>query len=421
MASAVNNNEPELLSRQIQNQLNHNRVTMTMTGCSVLSTILGAKLTMPRTNFLSLVSSVIIVLILLAAMRSSHMITLADDTSAPPLDLSSLANIASSIGSNPQIMGLVTSFLNQNSKQSSASSAGSLNPLLTSGSQTNSDYNNDQDVSSSSQDNQFAQSNKKLDSLKKEASSINSPPSGGNVQIINASPSQANPNSLNGLMSLLPSVLPGLSGIMNKPAKSLTEASPQSFPPPPLQPQSPTATSTVNSPSLPLTPPVTQATNQNTAQSIVNQILTAYASGQIPNELIQLGLSGKVPPQIIELALSGQVPPQIIQMIITGQVPMSTINAFLATMQGSNSNNNIPPVSNQPAQTAATTKSQSPGITRVIFEALFNRSSKSNDGTSSSSGIKVPTILGPVAIPNVRKIGQFVGGTITNVASMIPF
>jgi len=186
-------------------------------------------------------------------------------------------------------------------------------------------------------------------------------------------------------------------------------------------------------------PPIQQPAGANPAQAVINQVLSAYAAGQIPNELIQLGLSGRVPPQIIELALSGQVPPQLIQMVITGQIPMTTINAFLNAMQASASNAGPSPqqmpVQTQPMSRAGPMNPQgffgdgfsSTGLfstTKALFEALFGLNR--NKQNQQQQGVSVPTLLGTIplkmpSMPNVRSLGQMVGGTITNVASMIPF
>lgn len=67
--------------------------------------------------------------------------------------------------------------------------------------------------------------------------------------------------------------------------------------------------------------------------------------------------------------------------------------------------------------------------TRTVLEALFSNSGRwASQQKSDPPSIKVPTILGPIpvqlpttALSNMRRFGQLVGGTITNVASMIPY
>lgn len=136
-----------------------------------------------------------------------------------------------------------------------------------------------------------------------------------------------------------------------------------------------------------------------------------------------------MPPQIIELALSGQVPIEMINMVIKGQIPMQTINAFLSAIQQMQQQPASAPTSSSTGSGAAAAggKPSTPGVfaaTRALFEALFGLNNRNKD--PSKPGITVPTLIGPIplkmpSLPNVRSIGQMVGGTITNFSSMIPF
>lgn len=340
----------------------------------------------------------------------------ADDSQA--LDMNALASLASNLGSNPQIMNIVSNLFNQNGQK--PSTGGNFAGL------SSTEFGvQDQEPTSLVQEAPSAIqpiSNEQAKRVVKPEPVAPAAPSSQTATTAKKDP--AGSNGLGSLMALLPSVLPNLNlGALfgNKAAASATSTPPAAAP---VAPQTnPPQAIQANSAS----PSQSQANNPaggGSAQTVINQILSAYASGQIPNELIQLALSGKVPPQIIELALSGQVPPQLMQMIITGQVPMPTINAFLGTMQTASA-----PQQTQSATPATSSSLSSTGpkatiggitsTTRAIFEALF-KSAVSNSGGST---IKVPTLLGPVPIPvpNVRRIGQMVGGTITNVSSLIPF
>lgn len=452
---------------------------------SKLKSIITPPESTTRTNYFSLYYPTrllylfnLLLYITLISSTKEQFATADDSGAAPQFDIGALASIASNIGSNPQIMGLVSSLFNQNASQKQTGSLSNSNgpnttplqpqqqalqlnaadaPLVSS--------STDQDTSA----NPFVQ-----DSLSNQASGNDSPLRRGlqnKQQLISVGAQQNDPsskanagaassppsNALSGIMSMLPSVLPnlnlgGLGSLLGQAGLSKTHSSSSTSPTSTSNPSSnfisissqtsspavaavasngsPT-TSAILPPSIPAT--MSQVTlPTNSAQSVINQVLTAYASGQIPNELIQLGLSGRVPSQIIELALSGQVPPQLIQMVITGQVPMSTINAFLATMQssptgsdqqqqqqsgGSRVRNSAP---SAPSSSSAHSNNHS-SATRSIFETLFGSLPLSS--SSSNASITVPTLLGPLPIPrpSVRKIGKMVGGTITNVASMIPF
>lgn len=387
-------------------------------------------------------------------------IVLADD--APGLDLNALASIASNLGSNPQILNLVTSFLNQNVQKPPSS-----NQMITNNpSETLSDpsTNYENNVSQQQQQQQQIQAPPQAQSDSSSiaqndtkrtnpvTSSVALTTVANNQQGATQSP-MANVNPLNGLMSLLPNILPGLNNLLvppkqqnnygqqqtsaqasigqtasaNQQTLSLSSANNNSTSSMTI-PSNIGSNSNTNSNTNTFTSHINSISNSNSnsAQSVINQVLSAYLSGQIPNELLQLGLSGRIPPQLIELALSGQVPAQMIQMVITGQVPISTINAFLATMQ---TNNNHASSSSHSSSTEQKSSSNNKyneqsaptfSLTKLIFEGLFNRFNVSNSRDSSNS-IKVPTLLGPVALPNMRRWGQIVGGTITNVASIIPF
>jgi len=350
----------------------------------------------------------------------------ADD--APALDMNALASIASTIGSNPQIMSMMSSFLSQNGQKSVSSQTSPTQPELVPEQEPN--------LMAQPETNQF-QAQVANEPLKRGMRFGEQPKSLGvvasNVQASSAIPASmpglanANASSLSSLISLLPSVMSNLNiaGLNNVDNQNKQAVSPRTGQEQSISAvQTSSTTQTITSPSQ--NPPTSPATN-SPAQSVINQVLVAYASGQIPNELIQLGLSGKVPPQIIELALSGQVPPQIIQMVITGQIPISTINAFLSSMQNNDSRTpRISSVSSRPESPASPSPAPSSNFsglslsstTRALFEALFSRNRR--DGQHS---LTVPTLMGqvPIQIPSARRIGQMVGGTITNVASMIPF
>lgn len=405
---------------------------------------------------------------------------LADDLSgSSPLDMGALANIASSLGSNPQVVNLVSSFLNQgNSAQRAATaSTTSLNlgepplPELEVGGGVIVPIPEDPATQATTQ----SQTNEVP--IRRGTKQVTSSAIQTSTNLQTQRPSSAPTNSLVGgnmgsLMSLLPNVMPSLnlSGLINNLVKQpnqvqhsipnatsgiATANSPQSQPDAQLQSQQqsvPQSNPSVLQQSAPTSLRTTSAKPQPTttqvtsAQSVINQVLTAYASSQIPNELIQLGLSGRVPPQIIELALSGQVPPQMIQMVVTGQVPMSTINAFLDTIKQPNEfasgsrTTRLGSVADQ-AQAPASQHQQQPAFnngvmstTRTLFEALFNKnhlnpkevlSSVTGNNQAGGLSLSLPTLLGPIPLsmpkfPTARRIGQLVGGTISSMASMIP-
>lgn len=397
---------------------------------------------------------------------ATHLLVRADDSAAAPaLDIGALASLASNLGSNPQIMNLVSSFLNPNGGQQKPS-VGSAN-TIGSGGGIQSDLGNASDLESNSidltsrqsgtgeplrrgtrpvmeQQQQQTQAKSIPDPMPDTVTqpeminTIQKPTSSSAISQSGATSAASSSNPLSGLMSMLPNVLSGMSGGsgggMN--LGSLTSL---------LGLNKPASTSTVSSSSrssdlesglgsksnVPAqstgTSVQTTSAGPISAQQVINQVLTAYASGQIPNELIQLSLSGRVPPQIIELALSGQVPMEMIKMVITGQVPMSTINTFLGAIQ--------PPqaalTTQQAGPRVSNQKVSNPGVfstTRSLFEALFGlgRFKDPNHPESNKSGINLPTLMGPIplkvpSLPNMRSIGQLVGGTITNFSSMIPF
>lgn len=407
--------------------------------------------------------------------------SLADDNAAG-FDLSSLATIASNIGSNPQIMNVVSSLLQPKPPSSTSPGAAIAAPaspatgvLTQTGADSAGAIELDQPLPAlppppppppvpsadegSAANEPLKRANRAPSQTVASPAPVpaNSPNPAGVAGPTDAgkpgapganhaaSGTALDANSLNGLMSLLPGVLPnlnlsGLAGLLNtsKIPPASNPSSPQA-PPPPSSSQS-------NAVVAARAGTADQAASGGpTAQSVINQVLTAYVSGQIPNELIQMALSGKVPSQIIELALSGQVPSPLLQMIITGQVPTSTIAAFLNSMQnsssssGSNNNNNNDNNSNNYGGSASASPQNPTGshastrgpfaTTRSILEALFSNSGRrSSQAKAEKPSIKVPTILGPVpvqlptgALSNVRRFGQLVGGTITNMASMIPY
>lgn len=366
----------------------------------------------------------------------------------PPIDLSALANIASSIGSNSQVMSMVSSLLNQGNSGAEpvpppdASALGATMAVAGTGpsvAQTSESIPNPgmpsrEDTPISDVPLRRGARQPELDTPAEGAAPISNsmlnqrsqPPQ----QPIQQFKLPALSGGLGNLVAMLPNVLPNLNlnGLLS------------SFVKPPVQPMaaSPNSASTLDQGipqqpassrmSAPILSNKYQAppTQPPSAQSVINQILTAYASGQIPNEIIQLGLSGRVPAQIIELALSGQIPPAMIQMIITGQVPMSTINAFLSAMQpqGESRRGSLDSqYSHQPRTQQFSFGGGVIGTTRALFEDLFKGSPK--EPGQSGSGLSVPTLLGPIPLsmpkfPTARRIGQLLGGTITNVASMIP-
>lgn len=430
----------------------------------------------------------------LSTIQQPFGIALADDSAAAPaFDMSALASLASNLGSNPQIMSMVSSLLNSNVPQKPGVGSLTVSPNGQADLTPQSGSTPDQDPNSIvQQDNGVALrrgarqemnsggpalANIQQQQQQQQAATVAAAPLNA------AQPAQGSSNSLNGLLSMMPSVLSSLTsggtgdgggsamasstgslGPLNnilglnkasvtsnnqqvlaqqQPISSIRsdipampENSNQSLPPSPPSPPPPP----------PPPPPAPQQQQQqqpgqstgggNPAQSVINQVLTAYASGQIPNELIQLGLSGRVPPQIIEMVLSGQVPPQIVQMVITGQVPMSTINTFLNTIQPNGSSSGALPQAVQSTTATNPTGTSSRGTTglatnmfattRALFEALFGLARNRDGQQNQQGGIVVPTLLGAIplrmpSMPNVRSLGQMVGGTITNVASMIPF
>lgn len=395
-----------------------------------------------------------------------------DSNAAPQFDLGALANIASSLGSNPQVVNLVSSFLNQGNS-GSGSGGQRATPSGVVGANTGEPPIPELDAggvivpipedptaapAASAQTNEAPVRR----GAKQLATGASQPSPNQPTQRPSVAP-VSNPigGNLGSLMSMLPNVMPnlnlgGLLGNLVKPpnqAQQATSAAPDQQVQPQPQPQQQqqqqqqpapqrqalaSSRSGLQSTSIKPQSTQTQATN---AQSVINQVLTAYASGQIPNELIQLGLSGRVPPQIIELALSGQVPPQMIQMVITGQVPMTTINTFLETIkqpaEAAGGSRMSKPIADQPQPPQSQHQQHQfgsgvLGTTRAVFEALFNKSHlnpkdvlPNGSNQSGGSSLSVPTLLGPIPLPmpkfpTARKIGQFVGGTISSMASMIP-
>ena len=397
---------------------------------------------------------------------------------APVLDLGALASLASNIGSNPQIMSMVSSLVAPKPSTGQQATSGVPSQQAdasapTSGVQSNQDTGQavvaqaDSSVALRRQPPQEPGNNGAAKTKQQQQQPPAQPQD---------SPQATSP--MNNLFSLVPNMLSSLSsgaggaaianlasslgplGNMLGLGKQPTQQAPvqqQQAQQQPAQQQPPSAPTSATG-QQPAAPAPEGATNQqqapgvvqgasigtaNPAQSVINQVLTAYISGQIPNELIQLGLSGRVPPQIIELALSGQVPSPIIQMIITGQVPMSTINTFLSTMQANGASGlSIPAAAGSAIGPAYKSVGRTPALesltgnvfstTRNLFESLFGlarlRPFDPNQPQQQQQGgaINVPTLLGsfPLRIPtlpNMRSLGQLVGGTISSVSSMIPF
>ena len=319
----------------------------------------------------------------------------------PMFDLSALANLANSLG-DPQIMSLVSNLLNPQRAPADP--------------QTNSNQQNKELITTAQKSGvQPNQEPAQVGPLRRDS---------GEQMTDQPKAVVVADNPLGSLLSKLPNLFPGLnlnnlSGLLGP---NKTNQSPQQppvatvasvkAPEPPGQSTQTAETTSVIIPKLmskqSIAPSGPANILNNPALSVVNQVVSAYIGGQIPIELILLGLSGKVPPQVVEMALSGRVPAEVIQMVITGQFPMSTINAFLNALQQQGPNRG--PMGNM----FYTTKS--------LFEALFGLNRKRVG--ESRSGLTVPTLLGPVRVPgmaNVRSFGQFVGGTISNVSSLIPF
>lgn len=371
-----------------------------------------------RINSLIKNLSIFVCIIYSLFLINVNFVVKANDNPSGNLDMNALANMASNLGAgNQQIMNAMTSMFNLNQQQQQ------------------------QQTNENQQQGQQAGVGVKRRTRFGTQDSINKPTS--------------QPISKNHLSSMM-SMIPGLSSFLNNQAKhqTTTTASPVTTTPQPsvsnplmlagfnLMPlatslmdltrfQSPFSfrffTNTTPKPINNNNDQSIQAdTNKNgatpvvkqTAQQVINQILTAYAKGQIPNEMVQLSLSGRVPPQIIELSLSGQVPPQVIQMVITGKVPMETINAFLDAMTSTENKS-----ASNSTQIFPGAQLLSQVSTKYIFESLFGKN-RNKDST-----LMVPTLLGavPVQIPsiptlsNVKKFGQIIGNTISNVAAMFPF
>lgn len=366
-------------------------------------------------------------------LLASGWLSAADD--AGGLDMNALASLASTLGSNPQIMSMVSGLFNQNSAKPSSSSgsgagANGLGGGFDAASAATAPVSSDQDSNQPG----VAPDAAGMPHITPRSSPVQQPRATKEASPIAAaapaSPTSGSSSSLSSLMSLLPALTQGGAKMPAIPqVPPAAAAASVAAAPPPLTASQPVAT-------FAQTPPAAQpaagaAAGGNPAQAVINQVLTAYASGQIPLEIIQLGLSGRVPPQIMELALSGQVPPQIVQMVITGQIPMSTINAFLGTMQPAASSRATSAAASDATAAATATGSGAAtastggagGIissTRALVEALFKPSA--NGGRK----IMVPTLLGPLPIqipniPSVRQFGQMVGSSITNMASMVPF
>lgn len=298
----------------------------------------------------------------------------ADDSNTPSSDMSALASLASSIGSNPQIMNFVSNLMNQKPTTVPQSEFGFLDsdqnsllpdaPLLI----TPSDQSKNEPL-------------KRVPRLKDEQDKDSSMSSG-----------QSRASPIGDLMSLASNVIPmmNISNMMSLwggTNKSLKTPNP------------------IGQPS-------------NSAQGVVNQVLNAYANGQIPNDLIQMALKGRIPPQIINLALSGQIPPQLIEMVITGQIPTSTIEVFLGSIQSPSDMS--PNGSNFPR--ASVLFGSNSGIfttTRTFFESLLGMKSQQR----SNRDVTIPTLFGPVLIqkPSIRRFGQLVGEGISSMASLLPF
>lgn len=404
-------------------------------------------------NVLNYNSLVICLLLSLCATIGTQIVEADETINIGGLDLNSLASIASSLGSNPQIMNMVSGFLQPKGSPATGASAGpsitgappassSAGALTQTGAELSGAVGEDQTptvpVQAAPADDGSGVSSNPLKRANQAAAAVSSPSSPAPAPTPSAS-EPAKPSAINraassstlaSLMSLLPSVLPNLN------LASLTSSlmSPQ-------QSGKSGAATPVASSSGTAGP---NAGGVPTAQSVINQVLTAYANGQIPSELIQMALSGKVPSQAFELALSGQVPTPLLQMILTGQVPTSTITAFLNSMQANNNQQARAASASGGPQQAGSTSVQQQGsasvapasqpsgpfaTTRTILEALFSNSGKwAPQQKAEAPSIKVPTLLGSVpiqlptgALSNVRRFGQLVGGTITNVASMIPY
>lgn len=327
-----------------------------------------------------------------------------DPAGTSQIDLGTLASLASNIGSNPQLISMIGSLLNPPSRPAGGSST--QTDLIVPDHES---YPAASEPSSGS----ISEPLKRLtpDEAKK-SEVVQSPSTNSN------NPKTA--NSLSGLMSLLPNFLPRLDTSLSTGSRST-----QSNTPVQTQVASSMPISRASRDSgLPETSSVSSSNVPepgNSAQAVINQVLSAYASGQIPSELIQLSLSGRIPASIVDLALSGQVPPQIIQMVITGKIPMSTINTFLDTVQPPSTGSRIAPLGS--TQLPINSGIGLLSTTRSIFEALFSNPFKFG---KEKSGLTVPTLLGPIPLqfpllPSVRKFGQLVGGTISNVSSLVPF
>jgi hypothetical protein len=400
---------------------------------------------------------------ILLSLQPHHgrLVTADDSAAAPAFDMGALASLASNIGSNPHIMSLVSNFLNANNgnqKQAVGAIGGTTSAQSDMGSVFEQDPNSIAQQSQAGGGEPPFRRGLRVAPLDQSQQQTQSQ-TGGQSQAAPSSSQSGSP--LSGLISMLPGVLSSFSSSSGNGGGLASLLGSFTKPPPPPPPQQANAADQQQQPQLPpqvqgpqqqsqtimpatqpqqaqvpaTTSPGLAAQSMGPAQSVINQVLAAYLARQIPDELIQLGLSGRVPPQLIELALSGQVPSQIIQMIITGQVPMSTINAFLNAMQSSGAPSNQLAASSRSSNTLGnanqqigTTTAFNPtpppmgmfSTTRALFEAIFKRDS------NGRPMINVPTLLGNIpikipTIPNVRSFGQMVGGTITNMASMMPF
>lgn len=352
-------------------------------------------------------------LALILLITASRLVEATPDeaNSSPQFDLGALASLAS----NPQLISMIGTLFNQPQKSGISSSAQSDSIIP------------EPESNSITHDTPSSATNEPLrrvttQQVQEESKRVETPQS--STQAIGDSRPLAPPNPLGGLMSLIPNLLPGLDPNI---LSTLTGAKSTQPTPPAQQVAGPFIPITVASrSSKPLETNASPSASypvpgSNTAQTVINQVLSAYAQGQIPSELIQLSLSGRVPPSIVAMALSGQVPPQVIQMVITGKIPISTINTFLDSMQ-------VPVAGSRAAPAGSTPTLSIPGTgllstTRSIFEALFANPFKVGKDKTS---LTVPTLLGPVPIqlpnlPSVRKFGQLVGGTISNVSSLVPF
>ena len=410
-----------------------------------------------------------LLLFVLTLNLGSHIVYADDSAIAPAFDMNTLASIASNLGSNPQVMNLVSNLLNSANALKPSLGGNSAAPI---GSVPEQNGLSDQDPNSiapqtdnagqptapvsdplrqlgsrlpTQQAAAIPQSPQSLSSLQP---TLSPQPQLQQPQLPTAAPAspavqqqpqqQSQPQSqqntfkeasspFGGFASMLPNLLPGLNlsnfggmgglgglgnlfGLNKTPQTDGAQKSTSNTP----QSQDNQTPAQLNQPSAP-------GTSTNTAQAVINQVLSAYVAGQIPSELIQLALSGRVPPQLVELALSGQVPEQMIQMIITGKVPMSTINAFLGIRQQNEQ-------TRSPASTVYGTNNQTPapsGIyrqSRKLFETLLGLGGQKS---SSNGYVNVPTLFGPVPVripglSGMRTFGKLVGGTISNVASLIP-